>query len=160
MDDYLSKPVRSESLRLTLERWITPAGSGEGAKVGEGSKKSHEPTRGVLDQARLAIVRQAFEPGAADALAEVIDLYLDEAASQLKGVDEALTREDVADVKRLTHRLRGSSAVMGATRMAALCGELESHDQGQDGRALLGQLEVELGLVREALGAERNKTWQ
>ena len=151
MDDYLSKPVRSEALRLKLERWIRPVGS------------SHEPApeRGsVLDQARLAVVRQAFEPGAADALAEVIDLYLDEATSQLQAVEEALTREDGADVKRLTHRLRGSSAVMGATRMAALCGELESHDQGQDGRALLGQLEVELGLVREALEAERDKTWQ
>jgi PAS domain S-box-containing protein len=156
MDDYLSKPVKSDALRLKLERWTGPGG------FGEGSKERHEPAQhirgSILDQARLAILRGAFEPGATGSVAEVIDLFLDEATSQLKTVDDALRREDAAEVTRVAHCLKGSSGIMGATRMAALSGELENKDPGQDARELLAQLEIELELVREALESERHKT--
>ena len=135
MDDYLSKPVKSDVLRLKLERWTGPHGS-------------------VIDQARLAILRGIQQPGQPDCVTEVIDLFLMEATSRLEALHGAITRDDAVEIRRVAHLLKGSSATIGATRMAALADELESRDPGEDAGELMAQLDREWVLVREALKAE------
>lgn len=61
------------------------------------------------------------------------------------------------EIQRVAHRLKGSSANIAATQMAALSEELESKDPTKDARELLAQFENEFELVREALTAERKE---
>jgi two-component system sensor histidine kinase/response regulator len=153
MDDYLSKPVKSEVLRLKLELWIKPGGSGNGLSA---DKKLAPPTRsGVIDQTQLASLRAIQQPGAPDFVTELIDLFLNEATSDFQGLNQALTRDDEVEIRRVAHRLKGASANMGITHMAALSEELESKNPAKDSRDLMTQLENEFELVREALKAER-----
>jgi two-component system sensor histidine kinase/response regulator len=140
MDDYLSKPVKSEILREMLERW------------------TNKPGTGVIDHGQLAVLRGVEQVGDTDCLTELIDLFLNDATPQLEALQAALLRNDGAEVRRAAHHLQDSSATMGATRMAALARELEREDPAPDGRSLLAQLEIELGLVRDALNAERHAT--
>jgi two-component system, sensor histidine kinase and response regulator len=139
MDDYLSKPVKLDELRQKLELW---------------TKRNH--SRGsVIDQAQIASLREIQQPGEPDLLTELIDLFLNEAASDLKALRKALIEDDAAEVKRLTHRLKGSSANMGATQLAAIAGELESKDPTKETSALMAQIENEFELVWHALKAEQ-----
>ena len=112
----------------------------------------------VIDQAQLTSLRELQQPGEADFVTELIDLFLDEATSQLKALHGALMKDDAVEIQRVAHRLKGSSASMGAMQMAALFEELESKDPARDAREILAQLDNEVELVRVALNAERKET--
>jgi HPt (histidine-containing phosphotransfer) domain-containing protein len=84
----------------------------------------------------------------------LIDLFLNTASLDLKAMHKALIMGDVFEIRQLAHRLKGSSANIGATQMAALSEALERNDAGQDERKLCA-LESEFVQVREALEAER-----
>jgi PAS domain S-box-containing protein len=159
MDDYLSKPVKADVLRVKLERWTKPGESGKGLSAASELNGPARDTRaGVIDQAQLADLRAIQQPGQADFVTELIDLFLNEATPHLRALHEAVMRDDAAEILRVAHRLKGSSGNMGATRLASLAAEFESKDPAQDKRELLAQLENEFALVREALNAERTET--
>jgi CheY-like chemotaxis protein/HPt (histidine-containing phosphotransfer) domain-containing protein len=152
MDDYLSKPVKSDLLRMKLERWAKP--SRPGKRSGEGNAPAQHNRGSVIDQAHVARLRELQPLGEADFLTELIDLFLNEAASHLKDLHDAVMRKDAIGIQQASHSLKGSSANIGATQMAALSEELQSKDAGE----ILAQLEREFGLVREVLKAERKET--
>jgi CheY-like chemotaxis protein len=153
MDDYLSKPVKPEALRLKLEQWTRPNES-ERDLIG-GNGRSQQAREGVIDLSQLAGLRQIQPPGATDFVSELIDLFLNEAVVQLKLLREAVTSNDETGIRRVAHCLKGSSANMGANHMAAISEKMEKRDPAQDPKQLLAELEGEFALVREALEAER-----
>ena len=154
MDDYLSKPVKSEVLRLKLELWTKPGQPENGLSA---KKPIRHTTGGVIDQSQLASLREIQQPGAPDFVTELIELFLNEATSDFQALRGALSRDDEVEIRRVAHRLKGASANMGITHMAALSEELESKDPAKDSRDLLTQLESEFELVCVALKAERRE---
>jgi PAS domain S-box-containing protein len=155
MDDYLSKPVKADALRLKLERW-TKSNVGE-YQLGEGGDPDQLATSNVIDQAQLQSLREVQGPAAADFVTELIDLFLADASQHLKALRVALTKHDAFEIERLAHRLKGSSASIGATRMSALFAELEGKESFQAAEGVMVRLESEFELVREALKAERKE---
>ena len=84
-------------------------------------------------------------------------MFFDDASSRLEELREAIGAGDASGVERVAHTLKGSSGNMGATRMSAICSELQ--DVGASGdlaraRELFEGLEEEFGRVRPALEAE------
>jgi two-component system sensor histidine kinase/response regulator len=162
MDDYLSKPVKADALRRKLERWTRPAKTAFyehslGVEELSGASDIAANTRGdVIDHAQIATLRSFQEPEQADFVTELIDLFVEETISQLKTLHQAVSRNDVPSVRMVAHLLKGSSASIGASQLAALYEKLEVN-AGPDGEAaaLLDQLDQEFELVREALKAER-----
>lgn len=81
--------------------------------------------------------------------------FAEQAPSSLGQLGAAARREDAAEVEALAHRLAGSAANLGATRLAGLLRAVEA-DAGE-GRvpdpAALRPLRLELGVVRRAVGA-------
>ena len=156
MDDYLSKPVKSDALRLKLEQWIKPSESEKG--LSEADEPAPTTRRSVINQAQLASLRLAQQPEEADFVTELIDLFLIAATSDLKTLREAQKRDNPVEMQQVAHRLRGSSGNIGATYMAELSEDLERKDSIQDSKSILAALENEFELVREALNAERKET--
>jgi two-component system, sensor histidine kinase and response regulator len=156
MDDYLSKPVKSEVLRLKLELWTKPRRSRNG--LSPESQPAVRAGSNLIDQAQLASLRAIQQPGAVDFVTELIDLFLNEANSDFEALRAASARDDGDEIRRVAHRLKGASANMGITQMAALSEELEHKDRAKDAKDLLTQLENEFELVREALKSERRET--
>jgi CheY-like chemotaxis protein/HPt (histidine-containing phosphotransfer) domain-containing protein len=153
MDDYLSKPVKPEALRLKLQRWTE---SGESDRIlSEGNGSARQSRDSVIDLSQLDGLRQIQQPGAGDFISELIDLFVNEAVSQLKLLREAVAANDAPGIMRVAHCLKGSSGNMGASQMAAISEKLENKDPTKDTKALLVELEKEFELVRAALEAER-----
>ncbi len=157
MDDYLSKPVKSDVLRLKLEQWIKPTGepsvcerSNEANVVVDKDKPS------ALDLSVLAGLREIQQPGKPDLVTELIDLFLEDTAVQLKMLRTAVSNNNAKEVRRVAHLLKGSSANMGAGPMAALYDSLEKTEfkNGESG-TLLVKLDREFERVNIALRAER-----
>jgi len=106
-----------------------------------------------LDHSRLALLRN-LDDGEGAMLYEIIDLYLIEVADSRSELDRIAGQGDTDALERAAHSLRGASANLGASALAAICAEMEVHARSgrQDIAAgLMARLDTELGRVRDAL---------
>ncbi len=159
MDDHLTKPFSRASLVAMIESWVESA-----------NHESHEATRGMANDEAPGdrAGRNVLDPAALDELASlpsatssglvnrVIQLYLDSSYPIGKAVRDAAERGDAEELATSAHRLKSSSAEVGALHAASLCKELEVMGRkGEMGEALTFALELEeeLECVREALEA-------
>jgi HPt (histidine-containing phosphotransfer) domain-containing protein len=83
------------------------------ASESDGERDTFDPT--VLDGFREA---PAF-------MRHLIDQFVDEACSGVRALKEAAGRADAHALHAIAHTLRGSSMIMGASRLAALCAQVE-----------------------------------
>jgi CheY-like chemotaxis protein len=166
MDDYVSKPVNSEELSEVLERWIQPA-TPRASVVQEESETtpdgdSARPATTAEEPLDHSVIESLRELGDPDLLAELVELFVDEAPLRLAALREGVESEDAGDIERVARTLKGSCGNMGARRMAEICEELqELGKSGYLARApeLLGRLEAEFRRVRPALEAEIKESW-
>jgi HPt (histidine-containing phosphotransfer) domain-containing protein len=88
-------------------------------------------------------------------VAGVVDEYLTSSPEILEGMRVAVRANQPADLTRLAHTLKSSSASLGADRLAELCQEIELSARsgtigGQMGERV-HQLEAEIERVHQAL---------
>ena len=111
----------------------------------------------TLDRRALAALGRADGGVVPAFVAALIGQYIEEAGTQVEELREAGQRLDARAVKAIAHALRGSSTLLGARRLGALCAQLE-RGAGQPGftrpEALLSDLDQEFVKVRYALRAE------
>jgi CheY-like chemotaxis protein/HPt (histidine-containing phosphotransfer) domain-containing protein len=109
----------------------------------------------TLDRAVIDGFREA---GAPDFTRRLITQFLDEAAASVQALRAAASGQDEAMLKATAHRLRGSSMIMGASRLAGLCGQVEDPRTalGAAASGLLLEIADELIRVQRALALERD----
>jgi hypothetical protein len=119
MDDYITKPVRPDSISEALERWIPyePAAPVAGASVPDASP--------IVDPGRFAVLRD-LDRGDGELLAAIIREYLHEGEALLASLHEALAEGDPHSIERTAQTLKGASVNIGALRLTETCKELES----------------------------------
>ncbi|MEW6305371.1 MAG: response regulator, partial [Verrucomicrobiota bacterium] len=152
MDDYISKPVRlSELKQAILKGAHLPSSGGEPAAPMDDD---------CLDRESLGELRALCEDNV-EAFQEIIDSYLADAPLQLQKLREAVSRGDAITTEQAAHRLRGSSASVGALRLASITAELQTSAHSGEWPEILivlGRVEAEFAPVKTALEAERART--
>ncbi len=89
-----------------------------------------------------------------DALAEVVDAFLDEAPQRLLEIRAGVNEGDATLAGRAAHTLKANAATFGATRLEQLCRELElaaRSDELGDRAHLIDEADGEWQAVRSAL---------
>jgi len=166
MDDHLSKPFSRSSLVGMVERWVRrpsvepvrersdqPAGGARGEGAGEG-----DATTAPLDPA--ALDELAALPGAEKSglVARVISLYLTTSYPLGSVLRDAAERGDADELASSAHRLKSTSAEVGAKRLAELSRKLEVQSRKRaiaTAPGLVAEIERELERVRRALESRR-----
>jgi HPt (histidine-containing phosphotransfer) domain-containing protein len=141
MDDYLSKPVRPDDIRLAMERW------GSRVNVAAAAPES-PPAPGLaaapvvptpvaapvvsnkpppVDMERLLV----FANGDKETLRELVELYLQQTAKQITQLNTAVAARKGDDIKRIAHSCAGASSTCGMTVITPTLRELER--QGGEG---------------------------
>lgn len=154
MDDYISKPIRQESLAAILDRWI-PSDDG----VSPAPQKESASAVRVIDESVIAELRALETMGKPGFLTRLIDLFIEDLPRRLATLQSAVKEARPEELAREAHALKGSCAQLGATRLAALCEILE--DQGRAGSTaaaspVLEVLREEFDRVRQALENEKS----
>jgi HPt (histidine-containing phosphotransfer) domain-containing protein len=89
-------------------------------------------------------------------LAELVEIFLEDAELRLREIAGAVAAGDPGELRKTAHKLKGSSANMGADGLMSMAKSLE--DMGHAGEMSVAEtqlphLEAELGRVRHALEA-------
>jgi PAS domain S-box-containing protein len=120
MDDYLTKPVRLESLMAALNKL-----SLEPLSVIPEVSDAVEIPNGVLDPTVIDAFKALHDPRYPNPALELIDLFLQDAPGQIREMDKAAARYDGARLERIAHSLRGSASSIGARLLSQRCAEIE-----------------------------------
>ncbi len=135
MDDYLTKPLRSEKLGAALARWTVAEADG----------------RDLLDEDVLGEL-EAIDGGL---LPELLGLYFEQAASDVCDLAAAVGRGEAPGIAAAAHKLKGGSGAVGAREVAMLASELEASAKAGDLRGsgdLVDRLRAGIAETRVALG--------
>ncbi|MEQ1739618.1 MAG: response regulator [Methyloglobulus sp.] len=155
MDDYLSKPFKSESLLQTIKTWVkSPVLTTIDSHK---SKDIIEPTEFTalnLNTDALEIIRNLGEDDDNAFLHSVIALYISNSSNLLLLLQTAWSEGNVDVIRTTTHTLQSSSNQVGAFHLAELCREVENEARNQhydiSGRMLV-DIKQELANTHAAL---------
>jgi CheY-like chemotaxis protein/HPt (histidine-containing phosphotransfer) domain-containing protein len=159
-NDYLVKLPEKDVLIACIRRHARACpinGPGAVASVSDRADSTrHEHADETLDRNALA----AFDDlgsGAFEFKRNLIEEFIDEAVSRVNTLMRAAQDRDAAALKATAHALKGTSLVVGANRLAALCAQLEHHLGRGSSRVVIASLAEafgpELERVREALAS-------
>lgn len=134
MDDLLRKPIRIRDLQAVLERWLPGAGAGIEADADVAAPSTDADAKGArlvesfvsafVDPARRSQFKELIG-GDGDFLIELLETFLRDVPAKLAALREALAREDAATVRRHAHGMKSSAYLLGLSRLASLCEQLE-----------------------------------
>jgi DNA-binding NarL/FixJ family response regulator len=156
--DYLVKLPPKADLIACIRRHALRDGDGIAASAR--SPAASLPQAPVNNETLDRDTIGAFlEMGSPDFVRSLIDRFTQEAGSQVRTLRDAAERQDRAALTATAHALKGSSGIMGARRLAALCAQVEAQLAGTAGGvvtpALMTDIDLELVHVRDALATVR-----
>ena len=140
MDDFVSKPLRRETLIAALNRWVGVAAAAPAAVPAPAA---------VVDDAGLRELQEV----AGEHWGALVDDFLDDLPTQLAALTASA---DLGEVARLAHVVKGTSSTMAAPRLAAAAAALEAAALRGDvsgGADCLAEVEREAVAAADALRA-------
>ncbi len=154
MDDYLPKPFRLKDLENMLNHWLGAEHRGkEVTKPEEGTeemtaKEDVEAPSGDtgFDISVLDELREMGEEIGQDMVSGVVEKFLENSPGYIDGMARAIAEREPEALTVNAHTLKGSSGMIGAMALSALCLEMENRGraaelEGADG--LLKKIEQE-----------------
>jgi two-component system sensor histidine kinase/response regulator len=158
MDDYITKPVRLDTIAAALERWIPrPTSDATATATATATGESISPSENIplepLDYSQIDLLR-SLDDGDGAVFGEIIDQYLTQTTAGRLELARVVGAGDAHGLQRAAHTLKGASANVGATALVAVCDELEMQGRGAriDGAAgLVERFDTEFTRVRQAL---------
>jgi len=105
-----------------------------------------------FDVESMEMLKEVME----DEFSDLLTVYIDDSMTRLPDIRQALQDKNAQTLRELAHSLKGASANITATALAALCYEMETaaKDEKLDGlESLLSRIEQEFETVRSHLQA-------
>ena len=142
MDDFVTKPVTLAALTNAIERAVAasrarPNGSGAARAADPPAPQSPEAADDLLiDRATLATLEEDL--GGSESLARIVQLFLEQLDPQAEQIAQAAAGGEYEQLARIAHRMKSSSATLGATTLAGVLGKLEIAARDGDAAACEG----------------------
>jgi signal transduction histidine kinase/CheY-like chemotaxis protein/HPt (histidine-containing phosphotransfer) domain-containing protein len=170
MSDFVSKPFRRVDLDQAVARWTNRAPVASRTLTGRPpalSRPSFSPFPAVpavrpagpdvLDRTSLERLEALQKPGRPDLVERVAREFVATSLRQIRGLSDAFASADPRSITLLAHTMRGNSATVGATTLAAAAGALGEHIRSGgsiiNGAGLLETVRAERERVASAVEA-------
>ena len=115
---------------------------------------------GAINPKVIGDLRALQSAGSPGFLAELIDLFLKEAAVHVSKLHESFASKDARTFERAAHTLKGSCGNLGAQAMSRMCADLQTVGHAADwarAEQLLPALDEEFKVVTRELEAEKSR---
>jgi two-component system, sensor histidine kinase and response regulator len=128
MDDYISKPVKSEDLAQVLQR------------VFAASINDKDPVSCVAEEVSPPVDLARLHDAMGDELGDILDLYLGQMSENLEKLTAAIEAGNAGDVDLIAHTCAGSSANCGMVAVVEPLRNLErmGRENQLEGAVILG----------------------
>jgi two-component system, sensor histidine kinase and response regulator len=156
MDDHLAKPLSRQQLKDKLDLWL-PALSSYQPDLRQVAAVAPAKDVDVLDRQVLSQLRELENADDPNLLRRVLKLYVDESPRLLEKLQQAVQQKDMREIELTAHTLKSSSANIGATALAGLCGEIHSAVRVLDVKRtekIFAEIEIAFRHVQAALTTE------
>ncbi len=117
MDDYVSKPIRSEDLSTMLQRWIQ-----RGVNLGGGGGA----VAATDDFNPLEQLRAYDRSGGSTLVADLCRLFLQDTPVRLAELTVAVQNNDLEVIHRLAHTVKGAAWIVGARQLGTIAETIET----------------------------------
>jgi HPt (histidine-containing phosphotransfer) domain-containing protein len=138
MDDYISKPVNIDQLNLIFQKWL-PQTSGTPDKAGNGDAPL-----------TLQNIRSKYGTRAP----EIISLFRNSAPQMLQSLKTAFASNNIEELMRNTHALKGVFGVVSAPVLTQCCKNIEkaaNNENWTEAGKYVDELEEKLKAIEAAL---------
>ncbi len=152
MDDHIAKPVSMKLLHSILEKWLHQSDNNR-SKESLDTKTTQNETP-VINNKVIDEFRRMITGNSEQWIVETLKKYTVLTADIILTIDDAIKSEDHKTLFRFVHKLKGSSATVGADRMAAVLKRIEDRsDQISPAelRSFFNELQAEFLSFKEAL---------
>ncbi len=165
MDDYMSKPFRSDEMLAMIQRWAAdrpPANEKPRLRENETeppppSDASAQKVSDPIDKRTLYTLKELQIEGEPDFLERVVKTYLTGSHPLIGQLEDAFSSQDTQSMRLIAHRLKSSSANVGALRLSEFSRMLEmdcSNNSGEDAEMMVSAIVAEFAAVKKALEEE------
>ncbi|MGI9488762.1 MAG: response regulator, partial [Geminicoccaceae bacterium] len=121
MDDLLGKPFTRQELNTLLQRWRPVTASKPRAEP----TATSETQTSTLDPKPIKMLRSLDPDGERRLVHRAISKFVDYSDDLVAKLASSIAADDVAEVSRIVHSMKSSSANLGATDLARQCADLE-----------------------------------
>jgi two-component system, sensor histidine kinase and response regulator len=150
MDDYLTKPMKSDQLAEILDKWL-PSQENVELKTPHADQRNQEsmPIQ-AAPSIDLSVLNNLRQMGGPDLSAKMVEQFIKDAIACVKMVEEAVSTTDQSSFAEAAHGLKGICANMGVIAMRNLICQLEGYGKNgtwQQAQELLLSVRTELKKV-------------
>jgi CheY-like chemotaxis protein len=119
MDDYLSKPIRNQELKLILDRYL-----GEAKELAQIQEQKHQLS--VKPAVNYNRFKELFGDDI-ETVETIISVYKSSTITLLNELENEITQQNFKKIKNIGHQLAGSSSNLGIDRIYDLAREIEEN---------------------------------
>lgn len=130
MDDYLSKPIRPETLLNKLKEWIIIEHLSE-KKTSETELDNPQITQGFVPENHAMLnkdtVKSLIEMAGEEMLLEIFEDFNKEATILTDNLKRGMAEDNVALVKSALHTIKGTAGTLGLDRISKFAQHIENN---------------------------------
>ena len=156
MDDYLSKPVKIETLRQKLEQWtVSEVEKTHSSTEMAEDVSADDLSKHIVDLSIIESYREWQQPDQPDLVDNLIRLFVEDSTKRISNLKKATAGGDTMMIKSEAHNVKGAAGNIGALRMVGICRELEQNTSQINNAVLVSRLESEFKQAVEILDTAR-----
>ncbi len=154
MHDYISKPIRIETLQETIRHWAGMRR--EKAPVAESISSPED----LLDMDTVDTLTAVAAAGDSGMLEELLSILESQTPELVREITDAVDTRDQAGARRAAHTLKGSALNLGARAMADVCVKMERAAEEGELHRMHDLLTVMQHVFRQTVPALRSVYFQ
>lgn len=124
MNDYISKPVKIENLKLKLNDWYNKIFNRENLTVEDLKKQKINSL--IIDEENILILKDINDNEDVAFFIELLDVYLKDLPESRELINIAMVEKDANKLQFYSHKLKGSSLTLGIETVSELSHKLET----------------------------------
>ena len=146
-DDYLTKPLKSEELINTINKWVNNEPVENLVIEPEAFIESDVSTTDPIDMEHLKI----FTDGDAEEEKELFKIFFEQAELSIADLENSCDKVGNDNWQSAAHKLKGSAANLGANNLAEICKQAEHNcsTTADEKLTMLGAIQKELEVMHK-----------
>jgi len=147
MDDYLSKPVRTEELQSIIQKWGSKILS-EKSSVRD-LVEEQQLNFQYVDESKISFLKDLTSEEDILFFIELIDIYISDTPKMLEKLIDAYSANDYKNVEFFAHKIKGSSLTLGLEKIFDITQSIEIKGKNRD----ISQISGEIDQLRDVLSS-------